>query len=187
VVVQITPLTVVPALTAVVPVTAPACATPATWMEQAVNAAFDVPELVAESVQIIFEAPAPPPLLVHELTRMLTCAELVNDPKRPNTNPAIAMAAMRVMAIRITVAKTGLIAFLFFLMFKLWSTPRVYAVQTPENGTEAPLLIENEPCASAPIAAVPAAPMVQVTPVVVAPALMAPPPATTPAAATPLF
>jgi len=41
-----------------------------------------------------------------------TRAVLVNDPKRPKTNPAMAMAAMRVMAMRMTVAKTGLIAFL---------------------------------------------------------------------------
>jgi len=33
----------------------------------------------------------------------LTCAVLVNDPKRPNTNPATAMAAMRVIAMRMTV------------------------------------------------------------------------------------
>jgi len=43
---------------------------------------------------------------------MDTLAELVNDPNRPKTNPAMAMAAMRVMAMRMTVAKTGLIAFL---------------------------------------------------------------------------
>jgi hypothetical protein len=42
-----------------------------------------------------------------------TCAELVNDPNRPNTNPAIAMAAMSVMAMRMTVASTGEMAFLF--------------------------------------------------------------------------
>jgi hypothetical protein len=41
--------------------------------------------------------------------------ELVNDPNRPNTNPAMAMAAMRVMAMRMTVARTGEMAFLFFL------------------------------------------------------------------------
>jgi len=185
-VVQTTPVTVVPAVTAVVPVTAPVCATPATWIEQAVNAAFDVPELVAESVQIIFDAPAPPPLLVQEVTCMLTCAELVNDPNRPKTNPAMAMAAMRVMAISITVAKTGLIAFLFFLMFMGWSTAS-YADQTPENGTDAPLLIEKEPIAWAPIAAVPATARVQVTPAVVAPALIAPPPVTVPVTATPEF
>ncbi len=42
-----------------------------------------------------------------------TCAEDVNDPKRPKTNPAIAIAAIRVMAIKITVARTGEIAFLW--------------------------------------------------------------------------
>ena len=36
----------------------------------------------------------------------------VNDPKRPNTNPAMAMAAMRVIAMSMTVAMTGEIAFL---------------------------------------------------------------------------
>ena len=34
-------------------------------------------------------------------------AELVNDPNGPNTNPAMAMAAMSVIAMRITVARTG--------------------------------------------------------------------------------
>jgi hypothetical protein len=52
---------------------------------------------------------------VHEVTCALILAELVNDPNRPNTNPAIAMAAMRVIAIRMTVASTGEMAFLFFL------------------------------------------------------------------------
>jgi hypothetical protein len=42
-------------------------------------------------------------------------AVLVNDPNRPNTKPATAMAAMRVMAMRMTVARTGEMAFLFFL------------------------------------------------------------------------
>ncbi len=42
-------------------------------------------------------------------------AELVNDPNRPNTNPAMAIAAMRVMAMRMTVARTGEMAFLFCL------------------------------------------------------------------------
>ena len=40
------------------------------------------------------------------------CAVLVNDPNRPNTNPAMAMAAIRVMAMRMTVAMTGEMAFL---------------------------------------------------------------------------
>ena len=47
-----------------------------------------------------------------------TVAELVNDPNRPNTNPATAMAAMRVIAMRMAVARTGEMAFLFlFPMF----------------------------------------------------------------------
>ena len=43
-----------------------------------------------------------------------TLAPDVNDPNRPNTNPAMAMAAMSVMAMRMTVAMTGEIAFLPF-------------------------------------------------------------------------
>jgi hypothetical protein len=47
-----------------------------------------------------------------------TVAELVKVPKRPNTKPATAMAAMRVIAMRMTVARTGEMAFLFlFPMF----------------------------------------------------------------------
>jgi len=59
--------------------------------------------------------------VVHEITCPLTCAELVNDPNRPKTNPAMAMAAISVIAMRITVARTGEIAFLClrFFMFKL--------------------------------------------------------------------
>jgi len=59
--------------------------------------------------------PAPFPAALKALVVAATCAELVNDPKRPNTNPAMAMAAMRVMAMRMTVASTGEMAFLFFL------------------------------------------------------------------------
>ena len=43
-----------------------------------------------------------------------TLAVDVNDPNRPNTNPAMAIAAMSVMAMRMTVAMTGEIAFLPF-------------------------------------------------------------------------
>ena len=42
-----------------------------------------------------------------------TLAVEVKVPNRPNTKPATAIAAMSVMAIRITVANTGLIAFRF--------------------------------------------------------------------------
>jgi len=61
-------------------------------------------------VRLIWHEALPPRVQV--TIEAVTLAELVNDPKRPNTNPAIAMAAIRVMAIRITVARTGLIAFL---------------------------------------------------------------------------
>ncbi len=44
---------------------------------------------------------------MHVVRLALTLAELVNDPNRPNTNPAMAMAAMSVIAMRITVARTG--------------------------------------------------------------------------------
>jgi len=59
--------------------------------------------------------PAPFPAALKALVVAATCAELVNDPKRPNTNPAMAMAAMRVIAFRITVARTGEIAFLLLV------------------------------------------------------------------------
>jgi hypothetical protein len=52
-------------------------------------------------------------------TLAVTPAVLVNDPKRPNTKPATAMAAMSVIAIRITVARTGEIAFLFLLWVEI--------------------------------------------------------------------
>jgi len=85
-------------------------------MLQALTAVFEVPLLVRVRVQTSFV-----PLAWQEVTLADTWAELVNDPNRPNTNPAMAMAAMRVMAMRMTVAKTGLIAFLLLLMFKMWS------------------------------------------------------------------
>jgi len=70
-------------------------------------AALEVPVLVRVTMQS-----SPPTLQL--VTEALTCAELVNDPNRPKTNPAMAMAAMRVMAMRMTVASTGEMAFLFF-------------------------------------------------------------------------
>jgi len=82
--------------------------TPLSCMKHPVVATLEVPELVRTSVHTLV-APT------HEVTCALTCAELVNEPNRPNTNPAMAMAAMRVMAMRMTVASTGEMAFLFFL------------------------------------------------------------------------
>jgi hypothetical protein len=48
-----------------------------------------------------------------ELPDADTIAVLVNVPKSPKTNPETAVAAMRVIEMRITVARTGEIAFLF--------------------------------------------------------------------------
>jgi len=74
------------------------------------------------AVGVVFEEPVfcRPTMQLCEVSEQTTetadtCAELVNDPNRPNTNPAMAMAAMRVMAMRMTVASTGEMAFLFFL------------------------------------------------------------------------
>jgi len=90
----------------------PASAAPALLMEHALTTTLEVPVLVSIRVQV-------PLVLLQSVTCAATCAELVNDPKRPNTNPAMAMAAMRVIAIKITVARTGLIAFLFLLLLIL--------------------------------------------------------------------
>jgi len=48
----------------------------------------------------------------HDTVLAETWAVLVNVPKSPNTNPAIATEAMRVIAMRRTVARTGEMAFL---------------------------------------------------------------------------
>ena len=106
--VQVNPVAVCPAGKEVVPPMVPASAVPWSWTEHAFATAFEVPVLV--SVRVHFR-----PDTEHEVTWALTCAELVNDPKRPKTNPAIAIAAMRVIAMRMTVASTGEMAFLFFL------------------------------------------------------------------------
>jgi hypothetical protein len=44
----------------------------------------------------------------------VTCGVAENVPKRPNTKPAMATAAINVIAMRMTVARTGEMAFLFF-------------------------------------------------------------------------
>ena len=88
----------------------PAKLVPAMLMEQTVDAAvLPLPVFVRVSVQ------TGETTLVHTTELALTRAVLVNVPKRPNTKPATAIAAMRVMAMRMTVASTGEMAFLFFL------------------------------------------------------------------------
>jgi len=70
-----------------------------------VTTVFDVPELLKVMMQFFAAT-------LQDVTCAFTCAELVNDPNRPNTKPATAIAAMSVMAMRMTVARTGEIAFL---------------------------------------------------------------------------
>ena len=67
-----------------------------------------VPVLLTLTVHVVPAADAP---ALH-VAVAVTCALDVNDPNRPNTKPAMAMAAMRVIAMRMTVAMTGEIAFL---------------------------------------------------------------------------
>jgi len=105
-------------------------------------AALAVPELCRT---MVFAAPVPAPAVhvkaygpapnapdARYVPAPWMLAVLVNDPNRPKTNPAIAMAAMRVMAISITVARTGLIPFLrlacmFMLLFAYEKVPDMAA------------------------------------------------------------
>ena len=96
-----------PAVYALVPPTVPVVETPLMLMKHAVAATLEVPVFCTLRLHVAGDA------RVQVVTAAETCAELVNDPKRPNTNPAMAMAAMRVIAMRMTVASTGEMAFLF--------------------------------------------------------------------------
>jgi len=78
-----------------------------------------------------------------------TLAELVNDPNRPNTKPATAIAAMRVMAIRITVARTGEIAFLRLALL-IFNVVLLLYENCPENGTCPPLDRKRMPVKASP-------------------------------------
>ncbi len=79
-------------------VTAPDDANPLIWTLQPVSATFEVPVLVSTTVQT-------PVAASQDVTCAVTVAELVNDPKRPKTKPATAMAAMSVIAMRMTVGR----------------------------------------------------------------------------------
>lgn len=86
---------------------APTSLAPPRLSEQPVTVALPLPVLRRTAVHTASVAP------VHVVTDPDTSALVVKDPKRPNTKPAMATAAMRVMAIRMTVARTGEMAFLF--------------------------------------------------------------------------
>jgi predicted nucleic acid-binding Zn ribbon protein len=86
---------------------------PLIWTLPPVTATLEVPVLVNVTVHSLLCAVDAAGPALHEVTCADTCAELVNDPNRPRPNPAMAMAAMRVIAMRMTVARTGEMAFLF--------------------------------------------------------------------------
>jgi hypothetical protein len=68
-----------------------------------------VPELVSVRVHRL--------LVFVQLTEVMeTCAVEVKEPKRPKTKPAMATAAISVIAMRMTVASTGDTALLCFLL-----------------------------------------------------------------------
>ena len=97
--------------------------TPLIWMKQPVACTLAVPVLVNLTMQT-FVAP------VQDCTCALTCAELVNDPIRPKTNPVMAMAEMSVIARRITVARTGEIDFLLLLGIGIFNVCSLVLVST---------------------------------------------------------
>ena len=96
---------------------------PATVTEIPVTDVEPVPEFtratltygaVVSAAHVAAAVPAVPAVPRVLDTLAVTVAFDVNDPNRPNTNPAIAMAAMSVIAMRMTVAMTGEMAFLPF-------------------------------------------------------------------------
>jgi len=97
-----------------------------------------------------------------ETETTLTCAELVNDPNRPKTKPAMAIAAIKVIAIRMTVASTGLIAFRLRVLF--WGFILCPYWKIPVKETTPPLDMDIEPVNSTPLGAAAAPIAVKVRP-----------------------
>jgi len=98
--------------------TVPVYVNPPNVIEQDCATVFDVPELIIDRSQISWTAK------VQLVTLALTVAVFVNVPNRPNTKPAMAIAAMRVIAIKMTVANTGEIAFLLPVRVGIFMTCR---------------------------------------------------------------
>jgi len=92
---------------------------------------FEVPVLIMERSQISWTANE------QLVTLAVTVAVFVNVPNRPKTKPAIAIAAMRVMAIRITVANTGEIAFLLQVRVEIFMICRSLWEGSAEGDTAA--------------------------------------------------
>jgi len=94
--------------------------------------------------------PAPPPAGAGmSTTDAPIVADFVNVPKRPNTKPAMAMAAINVIAMRMTVASTGEIA-LRLTRWDLICNVLTYW-KVPLMGTLAPLLVTAVPVKDEPV------------------------------------
>ncbi len=80
--------------------------------------AFAEPELSAKTMLAAAggELATPSGPCTNEAVETSIWAVLVNDPNSPNTKPPMAIAAIRVIAIRITVARTGEIPILFSIL-----------------------------------------------------------------------
>jgi hypothetical protein len=121
----------------------PALVAPPNVIVDPVGVVLAVPLLMSENVHTVGAA------VVQATTAALTRAVLVNVPKRPNTKPATAIAAISVIAMRITVARTGEIAFLLRLgIIKLCFT-LLYG-NTPLNAADPPLESESDPTYASP-------------------------------------
>jgi len=160
--VQVTAV-VIPAVRVTLPVVT-AYVTPPYVMLHDSALVLELPELLALRTHISST------LKEQLVTLAETLAELVNDPKRPKTNPAMAMAAMSVIAIRITVARTGEIAFL--LLVGMCMLGASYAPNSPVKATDPPLLSEAEPVNVEPGVAAAQVPAVMATGIAPAPAVM---------------
>ena len=99
-------------ITAVVEVAAPA-AFAYDKVADPVVAVLPVPVFCHEMIQTTGLTPAAPAVQLADVA--LTLAGFVNPVKSPVTKPYIASAAMSVIAMRMTVARTGDMAFLFSL------------------------------------------------------------------------
>jgi len=157
---------VVPALNGVPPdtfATVPVALPPPALMVHAVGVVLAVPVLV----QYIVQTGVVPSVQVVDV--VVTVAVFVNDPNRPKTNPAIAIAAISVMAIRMTVARTGEIAFLLPAWCVSCIFRRLYG-SVPDRSTLPPLDSDAVPVNAEPEVPATVHPVVKVTSTVPAPA-----------------
>jgi len=115
------------------------------------------PVLLMARRQLFAAAPAAgsakslaPAVCAHSWATSCMFWPLVKVPKRPNTKPATAMAAMRVIAISMTVARTGEIAFLRLGLLILIYSTCLYAAEIAEKASGEPLATTREPETAAP-------------------------------------